>query len=253
MIPREWRDRNGKIVRRLLHGSKQGILYNINRDNMGHFHADANPIQQVQVFDAPEPLGPQMTKLHIHSTPTLWESHMGQLVYVASDWGLGIKAYRFNDDGLLNPTPILSASGDPHRYAITQLSLSANGTRDGVLWAIGCVGCVVDNPPNTSSLGRPGVLLAYDATKLGSPIFTSPPLGTYARFNAPTVANGRVYVPTFGGEVVVFGSKAASTNTVVMKYLLETTPNTVVMKYLLKYLLETTPIHPGITAYGLNN
>ena len=53
MIPWEWRDSRGNIVRRLLHGSKQGILYNLNRDNMGHFHAHSNPIQQVSVFDEP--------------------------------------------------------------------------------------------------------------------------------------------------------------------------------------------------------
>lgn len=140
MIPREWRDSNRNVVRRILHGSKQGIIYNLNRDNMGKFHEHDNPIQQVTVFDEPNP-GATMQKRHIHSTPVFWETETDRRVYVASDWGLGIRAYKFNDDGLLNPTPILSTARNQPRYAITQFSLSANGSTNGVLWAVGCLCC----------------------------------------------------------------------------------------------------------------
>ena len=51
MIPPDWRDRNGALITRLLHGSKQGILYNLNRENLGKFHSDDNSaVQQVPVF-----------------------------------------------------------------------------------------------------------------------------------------------------------------------------------------------------------
>jgi len=204
MIPWEWRDSRGNIVRRMLHGSKQGILYNLNRDNMGHFHAHSNPIQQVSVFDEPNP-GDQKDKNHIHSTPTLWQTGAERRVYVASDWGLGIRAFRLRDDGQLETTPFLSARDDRNRYAFNQLSLSANGAANGVLWTIGCVGCVADSPPETKAAGKQSVLLAYDASRLGAPIFSSSQLGVFARFGTVTVANGRVYVPTFSGNVAVFG------------------------------------------------
>jgi len=29
--------------------------------------------------------------------------------------------------------------------------------------------------------------------------------GTYAKFSAPTIANGHVYLPTFSNKVVVYG------------------------------------------------
>ena len=206
MIPSEWRDRRGNLVRRLLHGSKQGILYNLNRDNMGHFHADSNPIQQVSVFDEPNP-GETKPKLHIHTTPTLWFTGKERRIYVASDWGLGIRAYRMLDDGQLETTPFLTARDDRNRYALNQLSLSANGSQDGVLWTIGCVACVFDNPPDTLAGGKQGILLAYDASRLGSPLFASSALGVFPRFNAVTVANGRVYVPTFSGQVAIFGMR----------------------------------------------
>jgi hypothetical protein len=225
MIPPDWRDRKGRIVRRVVHGSKQGILYNLNRDNLGRFHSDSNSaVQQVSVFEYvpgsnsddcsdDNVFNDHLPRRHIHSTPVYWNNGHDRVVYVASDWGLGVKAYAFNDDGTLNPTPL--AVGPANGDAIEQLSLSANGAQAGLLWAIGCVDCVRDDPPDTLSAGKSGVLLAYDATILGPPIFVSDSIGGFARFNAPTVANGRVYVPTFStdgptSEVVVFGLSTPS-------------------------------------------
>jgi hypothetical protein len=39
------------------------------------------------------------------------------------------------------------------------------------------------------------------------------PVGEYPRFAAPTVANGSVYVPTFSGEVGVYGLKGRAVQT----------------------------------------
>jgi hypothetical protein len=194
MIPQEWRDSHGNFVRRLLHGSKQGILYNLNRDNMGHFHEHSNPVQQVSVFDEPNPGVPSKPKLHIHSTPTYWQIGNDRRVYVASDWGLGIRAYRLLDNGQLETRAFLSARDDRNRYAFNQLSLSANGSKDGVLWTVGCVSCVVDNPPDTNATGKQGVLLAYDASRLGNPI--SPPRSSgYSRdlIPSPLPMDGSMY------------------------------------------------------------
>ncbi len=210
MIPPEMPGANGAPVRRVLHGSKQGILYNLNSDNMGHFHSDSNPVQQVSVFDHEPNPGGTMPKRHIHTTPVFWQTGFDRRAFVASDWGLGIRAFRFTPDGNLDGNPVGISPRDANRFAISQLSVSANGDHDGIVWAMGCVTCVTDDPPDTKAMDKPGVLLAYDATTLGDPIYTSPPLGIYPRFTAPTIANGRVYAPTFSGEVVVFGLKNTS-------------------------------------------
>jgi uncharacterized protein (TIGR03437 family) len=53
-----------------------------------------------------------------------------------------------------------------------------------------------------------------DATNLATELWNSDldpddSLGDFAKFVAPTVVNGMVYVPTFSGQVVVYGLKAA--------------------------------------------
>jgi hypothetical protein len=72
--------------------------------------------------------------------------------------------------------------------------ISANGARDGIVWAI--------------EQGDPGALHAYDAADLTRELFTSRSkrdnLGASVKFTCPTVANGRVYVGTTR-SVVVYG------------------------------------------------
>jgi hypothetical protein len=89
------------------------------------------------------------------------------------------------------------------------LSLSANGDRHdtGILWA---TMSLRDNE-EYKSVG--GILRAFNAETLGelwnsgadqySPEF----LGNLAKYVPPTVANGRVFVPTFSNRLVVYGAK----------------------------------------------
>src|SRR5205085_6765727 len=57
----------------------------------------------------------------------------------------------------------------------------------------------------------PGVLHAYDATNVANELWNSyqnqprDDFGYYAKFNPPTIANGKVYVPTFSNTLVVYG------------------------------------------------
>ena len=79
------------------------------------------------------------------------------------------------------------------------------------LWAITC-----DTPDNGDYFG-PGftglaaTLHAYDANNLASELRNSgqnalrDALGTFASFAPPVAVNGKVYVPTFSNELVVYG------------------------------------------------
>ena len=74
------------------------------------------------------------------------------------------------------------------------------------------VGAVQTHPLANANRGSvPGILRAYDASDLRHELWNSgvnpshDDLGTYAKFSAPTIATGRVYVATFSGEVAVYG------------------------------------------------
>jgi hypothetical protein len=82
-------------------------------------------------------------------------------------------------------------------------SISANGKANAIVWALSTK---TWNGPNT----RAAVLYAFDATKLGQPIYTSEQniqrdrAAFATRFAIPVVVNGHVYFGT-RGEVEVYG------------------------------------------------
>lgn len=156
---------------------------------------------------------------HLHGSPVYWNSpDSGPSVYIWSEYDHG-KRYQFvnNDSGWLigpdtsNPTPIqqtpeAAPNGEPGAI----LTLSANGSTagTGILWA------VMPWTQDASAGPVPGVLRAFDASNINHEIWNSTMvggdfMGDFAKFTPVTVANGYVYVPTFTGQLVVFGLLSA--------------------------------------------
>ena len=81
-------------------------------------------------------------------------------------------------------------------YPGATASISANGSRDAILWAV--------------QNNNPAVLSAYEARNLAHELYNSnqaperDQFGPGNKFMAPTIADGRVYVGTPAG-VAVFG------------------------------------------------
>jgi len=206
MIPEDQLDANGKPVKLLLHGSKAGILYVLNRNNLGKFHDDSNNvIQELQVFENADDIGHQLAPTHIHTTPVYWKAPDGPRVYVGSDYNLGVRAFLF-DHEKLKPEPV--ASNYFPRAPITQITLSAKGSTPGtgILW-------LVSSPVGVMA-SYPGILYAFNAETLEM-LYSSETnpydrLGDYPRFSVPIVAAGRVYVPTFSNKLVVYGMCTSS-------------------------------------------
>jgi hypothetical protein len=99
----------------------------------------------------------------------------------------------------------VSSAANPERYSRMGLTVSAAGNdkSSGIVWQI------TGNPHDTSI---PGTLRAYDASNLSNELWDSDmngddSLGPIMKFVSPTVANGRVYVPTFGNVIMVYGLK----------------------------------------------
>ncbi len=117
-----------------------------------------------------------------------------------------LKAFQVTANGV-DPQPISVASNSVP-FARIGMTLSANGglQDSGILW---------ESTGNYND-GTPGTLHAYDASDLTKELWNSdmnsgrdqmPPV---TKFVAPTVANGRVYVPGGSNVVTVYGLLSSS-------------------------------------------
>ena len=185
----------------LLGGSKQGLLYLLSTNNMGH-EASGNS-QIVQSFQATTGL--------IHSAPVYYNSPTyGPLIYL---WGSNdyLHAFQFNGS-TLNTTAVMETGLEAISPGGT-LSISANGSQPGtgIVWA--------SMPLNASAIETvvSGVLRAFDASNLsGTELWdttqnsTRDSVGNFAKYCPPTIANGKVYLATFSNALNVYGLFEAS-------------------------------------------
>ena len=171
-------------------GSKSGMLYVVNTSNMGKLNTSAD--QVVQEFQADNGLW---------GSPAFFNNTM----YI---WGVNesLKAYPFSS-GHFNTSPSSqSAYSTPGGTTSGSVSVSSNGTKAGtaIVWAT-----APEADPDHSTVG--GSMYAYDATNLGTLLWSTAQnssrdsYGNYAKFVAPTIANGKVYVGTDSEQVAVYG------------------------------------------------
>ena len=175
-------DQPGPHRHLLLQPTKHSILYVIDRDQMGQFHADRDAIPQ-KIHMAGEGFGAM----------AYWNGHA---FFAANDDNL-------RDYAIKNGRLVPNSSSAMKLMTGATPSVSADGNKNAIVWAIATK---IWNGPDTT----PAVLYAFDATKLGQPIYTSEQnsqrdrAAFATRFVIPVVVNGRVY---FGarGEVEVYG------------------------------------------------
>src|SRR6266849_5522192 len=195
----------------LLGGGKESKFYLIQRDHMGHFNAN-NDDQIEQSFYDNLP-GKDHYTHHIHSGPVYWNGPNGPWIYVWAENDY-LKAYHF-DGEKFQVTPVsTSTTRDPQNVPGGSigmpggfLSISANGNTPGtgIVWA--------SHPyeQNANQAVVDGIMRAYDASDLTKELWNSKQnasrddIGKFAKFCPPTVANGKVYVASFSGELTVYG------------------------------------------------
>jgi len=214
-------------------GGKEGVLYVLDTANLGGQNTSQgtdigciNPQipQQVQVscpsdeVDPPEQCGAGRNDTgHIHGSPIYFESKKnGPTIYVWCEDD-HLRALTWNGSRLA-PTSCLtddwpawaisveiSPASLQHGMTGGMLSVSSNAGGSGIVWAT--------TPTNNNANQQivPGILYAYDADNLPNQLWNSyqnrdrDDFGNYAKFTPPTVANGKVYVPTFSNHVSVYG------------------------------------------------
>jgi Bacterial lectin/Chitobiase/beta-hexosaminidase C-terminal domain len=186
-------DQSGANVHELVQVGKNGRIEVIDRDNLGGFNTSYNAI--------PQEISGQVSGLW--STPAYWNNN----VYF---WGSGDRLKQFPlSAGRLATTP--SAQGAVQSlFPGSSPIVTSNGSAGGVLWAIRSDGY---------TSGSPAILYAYDATNVGTLLYTSSQnvardaAGKAVKMTVPMVVNGRVYVGA-QGEVDVYGLLAVAPPTV---------------------------------------
>lgn len=186
----------------LLGVGKRGFAYVLNRNSLGLFNGPPATCAAACTDDQ-IPQKFRATSGNNYSSPIFWNGPGGPTIYI---WGNfdKLKAYRL-EDGHFKTTPV-SQGGVSNPWGGGGLSLSANGGKEGTGIVWGSFPLAVAN-----AINQKGELHAFDATNLGHDLWNSnvnrafDDIGILAKYNVPTIANGKVYMPSFSGQVHVYG------------------------------------------------
>jgi hypothetical protein len=171
----------GSYPNLLVVAGKSGTLYLLDRENLGGYTASGDQVVQ-EITNAVGVPG-------VWSSPAYWN---GNIYY----WGVNdkLKSFSLADGQLTGPTGV---SSETLAFPGATPSISANGTTQGIVWAI-----------NSDGYGgqASATLFAHDALNTATTFYSSATNvsrddpGPAVKFAVPTIVNGKVYV---GAEYLV--------------------------------------------------
>ncbi|HWE04527.1 MAG TPA: LamG-like jellyroll fold domain-containing protein [Tepidisphaeraceae bacterium] len=181
---------SGSVPDEEIIGGKEGTLYVLNRDNLGGLGVETsaainnNVVQEIHSNGSD--LGTPATGQYF-DTP----AYFNGAVFIAESEGT-LKRYSLTNGKLT----LASQSAYTASYPGGQVSVSANGNSNGIVWDL--------------EFGTHEVLRAFDANDLTTELYDSnqsgarDQLGAGVKFSVPTIDNGHVYVST-SDSLTVFG------------------------------------------------
>src|SRR3954454_10582007 len=179
----------------LLGGGKEGVLYLIDADHLGHKVAnDTQIVQKIPVNGG-----------HVMGGPVFWHSSTaGPLVYNWSEDDV-LTAFQLAN-GRLTAVPYALGSVKSPGHPGGSLTVSANGSESGsgIVWAS------MPTSQDAKHGLHAGILRAFHAETLQE-LWNSDQkpardqVGTLMRFVPPVVVNGKVYLPNQDNAVAVYG------------------------------------------------
>ena len=180
----------------VLAGGKDGVLRVFNAADLGHL---GNNLQNIQA-----------TSSHIHSIAYF---NNNVIIWGQSDFA---KIFPFTGSTLAS-APVFTGTTEAIGHPGGSLSVSANGVSNAILWASTNTGAGPDGQ-GAWHASVAGILHAYSLSSTSMSEIWNSQLNVardscnfYAKFNAPTVANGMVYLASFGtaqtktGQVCFYG------------------------------------------------
>lgn len=167
----------GNYPDEIIGGGKEAMIFVVDRDDMGGYSSTTN--NNIQTVADPSN--------GFWGSPAYWNGG----IYIGGAAG-ALNRYTLTA-GLLSTTPV---SHSPTTFAFpgTTPSISANGTKAGIVWAIQGGGKPKGGPA--------AVLRAYSAVNVATQLYGSGQAGTRdvpgpaTKFSVPTIFNGKVYIGT---------------------------------------------------------
>ncbi|MGA3073465.1 MAG: hypothetical protein ABSG56_07220 [Bryobacteraceae bacterium] len=174
-------------------GGKAGLVALIDRTDMGGQPLDTDALQFFEAVPN--------SKFAIFNT-ALWNRPDGPVLYI---WGDDDVLREFQmQNGIFNTSPLAVNSAVQNALPLSGMTVSSNAfvPESGIFWATSAT---------STTLPAAGTLHAFDAMNVSRELWNSDiqgrldALGSFTKFANPTVANGKVYVPTDSNQVTVYG------------------------------------------------
>ena len=196
----------------LLTGCKDQNLYLMDQSNLGGYNTSTNNVLQVVPVTSDPNAGAEM-----HSSFAYFGGSDNSYIYQLAE-NTNLEAFPIGTSSLGSAIVVDTSywpkggSTVPSVGAGGFMSVSSKGTdtSTGILWITHAI-----NDCDGAGAGCQGVLRAVRANHIQSELWNSQQylannLGTFGKMNCPTIANGKVYVGSSGGNVAVFGALGTS-------------------------------------------
>ena len=180
---------NATVPNLVLIAGKSGVVTVMNRASLGGLSSgNAGALQTFTGTTLDCGTGPGLAGCYEIHSAALWNRTTGNSAYYIWAWGDVLREWDFKpltNRFEANPNQGTLAAVN---YPGGGLSLSANGNSGGIVWAI--------VPTTASNSQVQGTLYAFSAANVATQLWASTDYWFPTKFSIPTIANGKVYVPT---------------------------------------------------------
>jgi F5/8 type C domain/Secretion system C-terminal sorting domain len=186
----------------LVTGCKDNNLYLFPTDNLGQYSSSGNnPV--VQLYNVG-------SNAFMHSSLAYFGGSTTQYLYQWAE-NTNLQAFPVFSSALGSPV-VSGINNGPTQGTGAFMSVSSHGSdpATGILWVTQAInGC------NANNGQCPGELRAIKASNVNQELWNSNTdfqdnYSLFAKMSCPTVANGKVYVPTHGNQLAIYGLKPSN-------------------------------------------